>query len=143
MAVVIVTWLIAGMLDAGVALLFFLSRGNQKPGVLFQYIASAVFGPKAFSGGRRMTVLGLCFHFCIALGWVGLYFLLYPWVAAWGVFFDAVVYGLFVWCVMNLVVVPLSRAVPRPLTLVFVSVNILILVVTIGLPCAYAARHYS
>ena len=142
MAVVLVTWLIAGILDAGAALGFFLSRGNRKPGMLFQYIASAVFGPRAFDGGGRMAALGLCLHFCIALCWVGLYFAVWPWVAGWGmgVLADAILYGLFVWCMMNLVVVPLSRATPRPLTFAFVSVNILILIVTIGLPCAYAAR---
>jgi hypothetical protein len=145
MAVILVTWLIAGVLDAGAALGFFLARGNRKPGMLFRYIASAVFGPKAFEGGHRMVVLGLCFHFCVALCWVGLYFAVWPWVATWdmGLLLDAVIYGVIVWCGMNLVVVPLSRAVPRPLTLAFVSVNILILIATIGLPCAYAARHFG
>ncbi|HEV2480244.1 MAG TPA: hypothetical protein VGS79_11290 [Puia sp.] len=145
MGVVLVTWLIAGVLDAAAALLFFLSRGNRKPGMLFQYIASAVVGPRAFDGGSRMAVLGLGLHFCVALCWVGLYFALWPRVAGLGtgVLIDAVAYGLFVWCMMNLVVVPLSRAVPRPLTFAFVLINILILIVTIGLPCAYAARHFG
>jgi hypothetical protein len=111
--------------------------------MLFQYIASAVFGPVAFEGGRRMVVLGLFFHFIVALGWVGLYFVIHPWIAGWGMFADAVVYGLFVWCMMNLVVVPFSKAVPRPLTFAFVSINILILIVTIGLPCAYAAQIWE
>jgi hypothetical protein len=141
MAVILVTWLIAGVLDAGAALFFFLVRGGKRPGMLFRYIASAVFGPKAFEGGRRMAGVGLCLHFFIALVWVGLYFAFFP--KGMGLFFDAVVYGLFVWCGMNLVVVPLSRAVPRPLTVGFVSINVLILIVTIGVPCAYAARCYS
>ncbi len=144
MAVVIVTWVIAGILDAAAALLFFLARGNRKPALLFRYIASAVYGAKAFSEGARMVVLGLCFHFCIAFIWVGSYLGLYPFIARWGtgLFVDAVVYGLFVWCVMNLLVVPLSKATPRPLTFLFVAINILILIGTIGLPCAYAARHF-
>jgi hypothetical protein len=144
MAVIIVTWLIAGILDAGAALLFFLVRGNRKPAMLFRYIASAVYGPKAFNEGSRMAVLGLCFHFCIAFFWVGIYLSVYPSIARWGtgLFVDAVVYGFFVWCVMNLAVVPVSKAVPRPLTFTFVGINIVILIVTIGLPCAYAARHF-
>lgn len=145
MAVVLVTGLIAGILDAGAALGFFLARGNRRPGMLFQYIASAVYGPAAFQRGRRMAILGLFLHFCVALCWVGLYFAVWPRVAGWGggVLVDAVVYGVFVWCMMNLVVVPLSKAVPRPLTPAFVLVNMLILIVTIGLPCAYAARHFG
>lgn len=140
---VVVTWLIAGILDAGAALLFFLARGNKQPGMLFRYIASAVFGAKAFSGGTSMVILGLCFHFIIALCWVGFYFSVSPWIAGWGLLPDAVIYGLFVWGIMNLVVLPLSRAVPRPFSLSFVVINILILMATIGLPCAYAARHLN
>lgn len=141
MVVFFVTWLIAGVLDLGAALSFFLIRGGKKPGMLFRYIASAVFGPRAFVGGRGMAVLGLCFHFCIALVWVAFYFAVFP--KGMGVLLSAITYGLFVWCCMNLVVVPLSRAVPRPLTFGFVAVNIVILIVAIGLPCAYAARYYS
>jgi hypothetical protein len=142
MAVVICTWLIAGTLDLGAALAFFLSRGKQKPGMLLRYIASAVFGQKAFGDGSRMVVLGICFHFAIALAWVGLYFGVYPLFArlGMGLFVDAAVYGLIVWCIMNLIVLPFSRAVPRPFSLSFVIVNIVILMFTIGLPCAYAAR---
>jgi hypothetical protein len=145
MAVVLVTWLIAGILDAGAALGFFLARGNRKPGLLFQYIASAVYGPAAFQGGSRMAVIGLFFHFCVALCWVGLYFAVWPRIAGWGagVFVDAVVYGVFVWCMMNLVVVPLSKATPRPLTFAFVLINMVILILTIGLPCAYAAQIWE
>src|SRR6185312_1741583 len=145
MAVVLVTGLIAGILDAGAALGFFLARGNRRPGMLFQYIASAVYGPAAFQGGRRMAIVGLFLHFCVALCWVGLYFALWPRVAHWGagVLVDAVLYGVFVWCMMNLVVVPLSKAVPRPLTFAFVTVNIAILIITIGLPCAYAAQIWE
>ena len=145
MAVVLVTWLIAGILDAGAALGFFLARGNRKPGMLFQYIASAVYGPAAFQGGRRMAIRGLILHFCVALCWVGLYFAVWPRVATWhlGVFFDAAIYGVVVWSAMNLVVVPLSKAVPRPLTFAFVAVNIFILILTIGLPCSYAAQIWE
>jgi hypothetical protein len=142
MAVVICTWLIAGTLDLGIALAFFLSGGNRKPGMLLRYIASAVFGQRAFGGGSRMVILGICFHFAIALAWVGLYFGVYPVFArlGMGLLFDAAIYGLIVWCVMNLIVLPLSKAVPRPFSLSFLIVNILILMLAIGLPCAYAAR---
>jgi hypothetical protein len=145
MAVLIITWLIAGSLDLGAALAFFLSRGNRNAGMLLRYIASAVFGAKAFSAGSRMVVLGICFHFFIAFCWVRLYFGVYPLIARFGtgIFVDAVVYGLIVWCVMNLVVLRLSKAVPRPFSLSFAVVNILILIVVIGLPCAYAVRHFQ
>ena len=141
---VVLTGLLAGVLDALAALFFFLIRGNNKPGMLFQYIASAVFGPAAFTGGSRMVILGLFFHFSIAFCWVGLYFAGYPLVSSLGLGLpaEALVYGLLVWIVMNLVVLPLSRAKPRPFSISFVLINIAILIVTIGLPCAYAVRHF-
>jgi hypothetical protein len=40
---------------------------------------------------------------------------------------------------MNMIVVPNSKAAPRPFSLVFALVNIVILVSAIGLPAAYLA----
>jgi hypothetical protein len=144
MMVMIVTGLVAGSLDLATALLFFMSRTKQKPEMLLKYIASGIVGQAAFKGGAAMAVLGLCLHFFIAFCWVAFYFTIYPWVAGWemGLWVDAIGYGLLVWVLMNLVVLPLSRAARRPFSLSFVLVNMVILMVMIGLPCAYAARHF-
>lgn len=140
---ILATGLIAGSLDALAAVLFFLARGNKQPAALFRYIASAVYGQAAFTGGAGMIAMGILFHFVIALCWVGSYFALYPLVSGLrtGMLVDAVVYGLLVWVVMNLVVLPLSRAVRRPSSFSFILINMVILMIAIGLPCAYAARH--
>jgi hypothetical protein len=122
-------------------MLLFLANGNKRPGLLFRYIASAVYGPVAFTNGVRMVFLGAGFHFLIALFWVSVFFGLYPhlavlrsngWIVAAG-------YGLLVWMCMNLVVLPLSRAKPRPFSLAFMLINMVILVITIGLPCVWLA----
>jgi uncharacterized membrane protein YagU involved in acid resistance len=140
---IILTGLMAGTLDAAAALLFFLARGNKPPGTLFRYITSAVYGPKAFSGGREMIAIGVMFHFIIAFCWVGLYFAAYPAIAGLktGVLVDSIIYGLLVWAVMNLIVLPISKAAPRPSSVSSILINLLILIMTIGLPCAYAVRH--
>jgi hypothetical protein len=44
--------------------------------------------------------------------------------------------------VMNLIVVPYSRATPRPFSPVLSVVNAVILIVAIGMPTAYIARWY-
>lgn len=144
MRIVVVTALVAGSLDMGAALLFFVIRSKQNPAMLLRYISSAVFGPRAFSDGSRMVVAGICFHFFIAFCWTWFYLTVYPWTMAWGrgLWVDAFLYGLFVWVVMNGVVLPLSKAVPRPLSFSFLLINVLILMVAIGLPCAYAARYF-
>jgi hypothetical protein len=141
MRIILLTALVAGSLDLGMALLFFTLRTRQKPAVLLRYIASAVFGDKAFKGNSRMVVAGIGFHYAIALCWVGFYCSVYPtWHTT--MFVDATIYGLLVWVVMNLVVLPLSKARPRPFSISFMLINILILIIAIGLPCAYAARHF-
>jgi len=136
--------LLAGTLDGIAATLLFLSGGNKNPGTLFRYIASAVYGKAAFAGGGLMVFMGLLFHFLIALVVVSCYFVLYPHITWLGVYplAAAAVYGLLVWVVMNLGVLPLSKASPRPFSWVFALINMLILMVAIGLPTAYLARMY-
>ena len=138
----LLTGLLAGTFDAMAAVLLFLARGNKDPRMLFRYIASAVYGKRAFAGEGFMVFMGLLFHFLIAMSWVAVYFSLHaciPWLdnhplpAAIG-------YGLFVWIIMNLIVVPFSRAAPRPFSWLFAVINMVILVGAIGLPAAYLAR---
>lgn len=142
--IVIITWLIAGTLDCASALLLFISLTKQKPALLFKTITSAAFGSKAFSGGWAMALLGLCFHYFIAMCWTVLYFLVFPRLfPCTGLLTNATVYGLFVWTIMNLIILPLSKAEPRPFSPIMALVNIFILIIAIGLPCAYAVKHYS
>lgn len=140
---IFLTGLVAGTLDALAAVLFFLARGNKPAGTLFRYIASAVYGQAAFTGGAGMIAMGILFHYVIAFCWVGCYFALYPKIAGLGTapIVDAALYGLLVWVVMNLVVLPLSKAARRPPSLSFILINMVILMIAIGIPCAYAARH--
>ena len=141
---IFLTGLLAGFLDGIAAILLYLARGNKKPGALFQYIASAVYGNAAFTGGARMVLTGIIFHLLIAMSFVAIYFGMYPYIP-WLKFHPlaaAAGYGLLVWIIMNLGVLPLSRAIPRPFSLLFALINVLILIVTIGLPAAYLARHY-
>ncbi|MVM31367.1 hypothetical protein GO755_15085 [Spirosoma sp. HMF4905] len=142
--VILVTGLIAGSLDFGAALLLFVSLSKQKPSLLLRYITSAALGPRAFSGGSGMVLLGLCFHYLIALWWTALYFAVFPRLFPCGtaVLTNAVVYGMFVWVIMNLVILPLSKAEPRPFSPLMAMINIFILIIAIGLPCAYAAKLY-
>ncbi|WP_162903262.1 DUF1440 domain-containing protein [Taibaiella koreensis] len=142
--VILITGLIAGSLDFMAAVLLFVSRSKQRPSVLLRYIASAAFGSRAFSGGSGMALLGLGFHYLIAFFWAAVYFVVFQriFTCGTGVLVNAIVYGLFVWVIMNLVVLPLSKAAPRPFSAPVALINILILIVAIGLPCAYAASHY-
>ena len=136
--------LAVGVLDILDAFLFFGLRGAQPVGIL-QSIASGVLGRAAYQGGLRTAALGLLLHFVIAFGVVATYFVATrlvpalnrrPWVYG-------LLYGLVVYTVMNLVVVPLSAAAlgsgPTPLV---VRVNgVLIHMFGVGLPAALAAAR--
>jgi len=141
---ILLTGLLAGLLDGVAAVLLFLARGNKNPTQLFRYIASAFYGKVAFGEGARMVLIGVLFHFLIAAIFVAAYFGIYPhlpWLRSYPPA-GAFVYGLLVWGIMNLGVVPFSRAAPRPFSFLFAVVNMLILVAAIGLPAAYMSRWY-
>jgi hypothetical protein len=141
--------LVAGTLTVGVldildAFIFFGLRGAQPVGIL-QSIASGVLGRAAYQGGLRTAALGLLLHFVIAGGVVATYLLATRLIPALNrrPWLYGLLYGVVVYAVMNLVVVPLSAAAlgsgPTPLV---VRVNgVLIHMFGVGLPAALVAAR--
>lgn len=136
--------LLAGTLDITAALAVYSHFGPQSIRLL-QGIASGLMGRAALQGGLPTALLGLLCHFVIATSWAAIYyaasqrisFLLTHAVVA------GTIYGLVVYVVMNLVVIPLSAIGPRPFSLSAAIVAAAILVVCIGLPIALTVRRYS
>ncbi len=112
-AMVIIGWatLIAGGLDFTFATLsVFFSGGSVAK--LWQFVASGIFGRDAYSMGTVGILCGVLFHFSIMAIFSTFIFLVY-WkisVVEKRPFFAGLVYGICIWLVMNLLVVPLSRA---------------------------------
>ena len=141
--------LVAGTLAVGVldildAFIFFGLRGARPVGIL-QSIASGVLGRAAYQGGLRTAALGLLLHFVIAFGVVATYLLATRLIPALNrrPWMYGLLYGVVVYAVMNLVVVPLSAAAlgsgPTPLV---VRVNgVLIHMFGVGLPAALVAAR--
>lgn len=134
--------LVVGTLDLTDAVVFFGLRG-AKPIRIFQSIASGLLGRSSFSGGIPTALLGVLLHYCIAFGIVTTYYLVSRKLLA--LTRDPVVcgmaYGILVYCVMNLVVVPLSAAGhAQPTTPVFIN-GILIHMFGVGLPSALVIRR--
>ena len=108
------TGVTAGTLDAlAASAQFYLRTGNSPAGV-WRYVASALLGPAARSGGNGTVVIGLLMHYGIALGWTLVFFVAAsrwrqlrgnPWVIG-------ALYGVFVWAMMRRVLVPLTRIGP-------------------------------
>lgn len=134
--------LVVGGLDGLDALIFFGLRGVA-PGRIFQSIASGLLGRGAFQGGLSTITLGVALHFLIALIIVIVYYLVsrrfrmltdYP---VW----CGVAYGIVVYAVMNLVVIPLSAAARGSPSLPVVLNGLAIHALGVGVPAALAARR--
>jgi hypothetical protein len=140
LAAILTGGLVAGALDAILA--FYLYGWGMPRG-----IASGLLGRAAFHSGPGVWILGLCLQFTIALGAATVYC-----VASWRLPFLKVhfivcglFYGIGVYLVMNLVVVPLS-AYPLPVGPFTVSAlieGLLGHMLIIGLPISFSLRQFS
>ena len=134
----VIAWLLAGTLDIATAIFYYVGPSGALAVTLLQGIASGLLGAQAFRGGLATAMLGLALHYLIALIWTSVFF-----VVARGfksllrhLLPVGITYGVAVWFVMNLVVVPLSNARHAPIRLVPAIVGATILVFCIGLPIA-------
>ena len=137
--------LIAGTLDLTAACIQSYVLRGVSPLRVLRYVAGGLLGPDAFNGGPGTAALGLALHFLIATTWATVYYaasrrlpLLVRQAVVCGL-----LYGIVVWCVMNLIVLPLSALPKGSFTLSGVLIGAGILMVCIGLPIALIVRRYS
>jgi hypothetical protein len=137
--------LLAGTLDIIAALLYYyIMTGNSEVTTVFKFIAGGIFGKEALKGGASIIGAGLFFHYLIAFFFTVLFFLAFPLLKKilHNRLVTGIIYGLFVWTVMNLLVVPFSNIGSRPFDLVSALINMAILVICLGIPLAFIATHY-
>jgi hypothetical protein len=148
LAAILITGLLVGTLDITAAIIHFIIPTYRNPILIFQYIASGMISREAaFAGGLGTAALGLAAHYFIATCWTALYYFAYPTVSraipnkVWA----GLSYGVVVWLVMNLVVLPSFLITAYPLKLTTSSIiGVLILMVAVGLPVSFrATRFYS
>jgi hypothetical protein len=141
---VIKAGLIVGTLDILSACTHYIIKGGKNPADVLKFVASGFFGSAAFSGGIDMILAGLLFHYFIAFSFTIFFFLLYPRISflAKNIFLTGFLYGVFVWCFMNLIVVPFSNIPQRPFNLTNALINMAILIVAIGIPLSFMANSY-
>jgi uncharacterized membrane protein YagU involved in acid resistance len=143
---ILVAGFVAGLLDIAAAIISFYLKNNQPPTKMFQFIASGALGSPAFTGGMGTAALGLLFHFLLAYIFTIAFYFIYPKIGllSKNKIITGLVYGLLVWCIMNLVVLPLSKAPAIPFETKGAVTGMLILLFCIGLPIAlFAHRFYS
>jgi uncharacterized membrane protein YagU involved in acid resistance len=119
---------------------------KQKNHSSLQGIAGGAFGKKAFEGGTAMALCGLGFHFLIAFSFTIFYFIVsrcIPFLQRQKIL-SGLLYGIFVWMVMNLAVLPLLNIAPIPQKWDGILRGAGILILCIGLPISLIiGRYYS
>lgn len=136
--------LIAGILDGVTACIVFRLKLNLSPTQVMQYIASAVYGPGAFTGGNIMVAIGTLLHFLIAFSLAAAYFWIYPHfkvLANWPKL-SGLSYGLVIWLVMNLIVLPQSKIASTPFEITAVIISITWHMILVGLPIAIITKAH-
>jgi hypothetical protein len=142
---ILVGGFIAGALDITYAIVFSGFRGVPAMRIL-QSVASGLLGSAAYQGGRTTAALGLCLHFLIAFSAAAIFYF-----ASRRLSFltrravvSGILYGVIIYAVMNLVVLPLS-ATPRraAFPLIVIATGLFVHMFCIGLPIALATRRAS
>ena len=116
-----------------------------KPLRVWQGVASGLWGERAFREGWVSGGFGLLLHFVIAFGVATVFVeacLQFSFLAR-AYWISGPLYGVIVFLVMNLAVVPLSRRPERRVSSQVIFVQLLIHVFFVGLPIAIAANRFS
>lgn len=139
----LLTTLLVGTLNGTALIVQFLLNGKNNPKLIFKFIASGMYGNKAFLKGDIMVVYGIGLHYLIAGIWVLFFFLVYPKKKqADNLFLGGTIYAIIVWICMNLIVVPLSNTPNLGGNLTQAIIILLILIVTVGIPIAVIQKKH-
>jgi len=135
--------LLVGTLDILAASIQFYLKTNKGPAPIFKFIASGIFGKQAFAAGDSMIFYGLLFHFFIAYIFTIFFFWIcdkFPAILKMK-FLTGVIYGILIWTVMNLIVLPISNAPKSSFNFTNAIIGIMILIVCIGIPLSLIASE--
>jgi uncharacterized membrane protein YagU involved in acid resistance len=110
---ILLATLIAGILDASCAMINFkINVPTGNPLLIWRGVAGGAFGDTARSGGLfPWAIVGILFHFLIVFLFTSFFFFIYPKIKALqkNPIVTGLLYGIFIWTVMNFVVLPLSN----------------------------------
>jgi uncharacterized membrane protein YagU involved in acid resistance len=108
---------LCGILDAIAASTSAAMLGTS-PVRLWKYVASGLLGQNALQCSSRIALVGLLLHFLIAFIWATIFCLaalFVLWMLRWPAG-AGIIYGIAIYTIMNLVVLPLSAAPKRQVT---------------------------
>jgi len=138
---ILVATLVAGTLDILSACVYTLIAGRA-PITMLKGLASAILGNEAVKGGIGVALVGLLLHFAIMAVMVAFFVIAASrlsvlkthWLLA------GIAYGIGLWAVMNLIVLPL-RFGWHPFTTLGLAEQFFSHIVLVGIPIAWFARR--
>jgi hypothetical protein len=136
---------VVGTLDILSAFIhYFIKTGQTHFFDVLRFVASGFFGKAAFSGGRRMILAGLIIHYIIAFAFTVFFFWLFPKIKllSKNKILAGILYGTFIWVVMNIIVLPFSNIAYRPFHIMNALINVIILIVCVGIPLSFMANSF-
>jgi uncharacterized membrane protein YagU involved in acid resistance len=140
---ILASGLIAGVCDLVGAIVSSIHRGVT-PFRILQAVASGWLGMRSYELGYRSAALGLVSHFTIALGWAALFLVLsrgFTLLTERPVIVGAI-YGIVVYWLMQLVVLPLSNYPHRRLTSwSTILIGNVVHIICVGLPIALVTQR--
>jgi hypothetical protein len=138
--------LVAGTLDILAAIFVYALILQQTTAIkILQSIASGVFKKEAYTAGPQMVWYGLGLHYLIAFIFAWFYFTIYSYIPFLkkSTIISGLLYGIFVWIIMNLIVLPIVFPVLPEKHFDFpLLLSITILMLCIGLPIASVTKKY-
>jgi hypothetical protein len=141
---IVIGGLAAGALDISFACIYWALARDVAPQRILQSVASGIVGKDSYRGGWSTASLGLGLHFLMTLAMAAAYYAGSRWMPAlWRrPFVAGAAYGLFLYAVMNFIVVPLSRAgVAGPRNDLWTWLGVAAHVALVGWPIAVAVRQ--
>ena len=136
--------LLVGTLDICAALTqFYFKTGKLPFKPVLTFVASGLLGKNVFTSGDGMMLVGLLIHYCVATAFTIFFFLT---VAKTDFvkrqpLLTGILYGAFVWLVMNLLVLPITNANRLSKEFWNVTIGMLILICCIGIPLSFIAAR--
>lgn len=143
---VFLSGLVAGTMDIVAAFtVYAFILHKTTPTKILRSIASAIFKKDAYTGNSSMVFFGLGMHYFIAFSFAWFYFVIYPYfpflkknAAISGLF-----YGIFVWLIMNLIVLPIFfPGIPENHLDFPFLISIIILILCVGFPISFITKKY-
>ncbi len=143
---ILMATLFVGSLDILLAFAHAYVKSGITPERVLRFIASGIVGKEAFGNTKGMVALGLALHYLVAGFFTALLFIVYPeikWIATHKLL-SGILFGIFTWCVMNLLVLPGSNAPRLEMEINGIITGMMILIAAVGLPLVFiASRYYS